>query len=144
MDFNGTFEVSSPKEKVFAYVMDPNKISGCIPGLKEIEVKNSDDYTVLVRAGISFIKTDFKLHFTIIEKQEPTHAKLQASGTGSGGSLDLVTVMDLSDGEGGKTVMKWSANANVGGKLAGLGQRLMKGQAEKMITQMFDCLKSKL
>lgn len=140
MHFEGTFYVKASKDKLFNFLMDPSQISKCLPDLRKIDIKSSDDYTAVVRAGISFIRGDFTLHFTVAEKQAPIHAKLISHGTGIGSSVDLTTIMDLADSSGGGTDMKWQAEVNVGGNLASVGQRLIGGQAEKIMKQLFDCI----
>lgn len=143
MDFNGTFEVNADREKVFETIMNPNEISSCIPGFKELNVVSPDEYSVLVRVGLAFIKGDFNIKFKVVERDEPGHAKLSGSGTGMGGTLELEAVMDLAD-DAGKTKMDWKADAKVGGKLGGMGQRIIGGQAKKIINQLFECLEKKL
>jgi carbon monoxide dehydrogenase subunit G len=144
LHFEGTFDVKAPKEKVYSIIMDPNQISRCMPDLQKLEVKTADDFTAVVRAGVSFIKGDFSLHFVTVEKTPPTHAKLTARGSGIGSTVDMETVMDLSDSGSGGTSMKWTADAKIGGRIASVGQRLLNGQAEKIIKQLFDCLKTTL
>ena len=144
MHFEGNFNVKSAKDNVFALLMDPNRISQCMPDLQKLEVKSPDDFTAVVKAGVSFIKGDFNMHFTVAEKTPPTHAKLIAHGTGIGSTVDLDTMMDLTDGPDGGTSMKWTAEARIGGRIASVGQRLMEGQAEKIIKQLFSCLEGKL
>ncbi|HZW56821.1 MAG TPA: carbon monoxide dehydrogenase subunit G [Nitrososphaerales archaeon] len=144
MHFEGTFNVKAPKEKVFGMMLDPNQISQCMPDLQKLEVKSPDDFTAVVKAGVSFIKGDFTLHFTTVEKTPPTHAKLVAHGTGIGSTVDLDTLMDIADAQGGGTSMKWSADAKIGGRIASVGQRLLNGQAEKIVKNLFECLQTKL
>ena len=144
MHFEGTFEVKAPKEKVFDMLMDPNQISNCMPDLQKLEVKSPDEFTAVVKAGVSFIKGDFTLHFTEMEKTRPTHAKLVGHGTGIGSTVDLDAVMDMADTAGGGTSMKWAADAKIGGRIASVGQRLLNGQAEKIVKGLFECLQGKL
>ena len=143
MHFEGEFSVKAPRTKVFAFLMDPKRISGCMPDLQSLEVKSPDDYTAVIKAGVSFIKGDFKMHFTTGEKQPPQHAKLLARGSGMGSTIDLQATMDLAEADG-KTKMKWLAEATVGGRIASVGQRLLNGQAEKTIKQLFGCLQGQL
>ncbi|MDG6996932.1 MAG: carbon monoxide dehydrogenase subunit G [Nitrososphaerota archaeon] len=144
MRFEGTFNVKAPKEKVFSMMLDPNQISQCMPDLQKLEVKSPDDFTATVKAGVSFIKGDFTLHFTTVEKTPSTHAKLAARGNGIGSTVDMEMVTDLEDAQGGGTTMKWAADAKIGGRIASVGQRLLSGQAEKIIKNLFDCLQGKL
>jgi carbon monoxide dehydrogenase subunit G len=144
LHFEGTFDVKAPKEKVFSMMMDPNQISQCMPDLQKLEIKSPDDYTAVIKAGVSFIKGDFTMHFTTAEKTPSTHAKLMAHGTGIGSTVDLDAVMDMADTPSGGTNMKWSAEAKIGGRIASVGQRLLSGQAEKIVKGLFECLQTKL
>ena len=143
MHFEGEFSVKAPRKAVFEFLTDPKRISACMPDLQSLEVKSPDDFTAVIKAGISFIKGDFKMHFTTAEKQPPQHAKLLARGSGMGSTIDLETTMDLAESDG-MTKMKWLAEARVGGRIASVGQRLLSGQAEKTIKQLFGCLQGQL
>jgi carbon monoxide dehydrogenase subunit G len=144
LHFDGTFSVKASKEKVFNMILDPNQISQCMPDLQKLEVKSANDFTAVIKAGVSFIKGDFNMHFTVTDKIPYSHAKLLAHGTGIGSTVDLDTLMDLSDNPDGGSTMKWQAEAKIGGRIASVGQRLISGQAEKIIKQLFTCLEGKL
>jgi len=115
-----------------------------MPDLQKLDVKSPDDFTAVVKAGVSFIKGDFNLHFLVVEKTPNSHAKMTAHGTGIGSTVDMEMLMDLSPGSDSGTAMKWSAEARIGGRIASVGQRLLQGQAEKIIKSLFDCLQGKL
>ncbi len=143
MHFEGSFEVKAPREKVFGFLLQPKKISGCMPDLQKLDVKSPDEFTAVVKAGVGFIKGDFTMNFTIADKQPPSHAKLLGRGSGIGSTVDLQTVIDLEESKKG-TLMKWNAEALVGGRIASVGQRLLNGQAEKIIKNLFSCLQGQL
>ena len=143
MDFSGTFEVKASVSDVYHFILDPNKLSSCIPGLKELSVVSPDEFNVVVRAGVAFIKGDFKINMKVVEKNEPTHAKIKGNGQGLGGTLDLEAIIDMKEANGG-TSMDWKADAKVGGKIASVGQRMIGRQAEKIITELFDGIKKNL
>lgn len=143
MNFDGTFEVDATSEKVFNTVMDPNEISSCIPGFKSLNIISPEEYSVIVRVGLAFIKGDFNIKFKVVERDQNKHAKLSGNGQGLGGTVDLEAIMDLSE-DGGKTKMDWKAEAKVGGKLGSMGQRLIGGQAQKLIKELFKNLEEKL
>ncbi len=143
MHFDGTYSIKAPKREVFDLLTDPRQISKCMPDLQKLEVKSEDEFTVVVRAGVAFIKGEFTLNFKIAEKNPSTHAKLVARGSGMGSVIDLQTIMDLSDEGKAGTILKWQANATVGGRIASVGQRLLDSQAEKIVNQLFDCVGSK-
>jgi carbon monoxide dehydrogenase subunit G len=143
LHFDGTYSLKAPRSKVFELLTDPNQISKCMPDLQKLEVKSEDEFTVVIRAGVAFIKGDFTLNFKVAEKSPPSHAKLVARGSGMGSAIDLQAVMDLAEEGKAGTSLKWQADATVGGRIASVGQRLLSSQAEKIVKQMFDCLESR-
>ena len=143
MDFNGTFELNTSMDNIYRFVMDPEKLASCIPGLKKMEKISDTEFTVLVKVGIAFIKEDFNIKFTVLESEPPSHAKLTGVGAGKSGTVDITADMHLTENNG-KSTMLWTAQANVGGKIGSMGQRLITGQAEKIINQMFKGIKEAL
>ncbi len=144
LHFEGTFDVKADKEKVFDFLLDPNALANCLPDLQKVDVISEDEFKVKVKVGISFIKGDMDMTFKVVERDRPKHAKLQARGTGLGSSVDMTNVFDLIDGPDGGTSMRWKADANVGGMIASIGQRLLDTGAEKMVTELFDSIKTNL
>lgn len=144
MHFDGTFNVKATKDRVFALLMNPEELSKCMPDLQELEVKSPDEYTAVIKAGVSFFHGNFDMHFNVVEKVPPTHTKIVAHGTGIRSTISLETIVDLLDGPKGETTIKWSAEAEISGMLASVGQRLVAGQAEKIVEQLFDGLKEML
>ena len=144
MHFEGVFTVASPKKKVFAVVTDPDQVARCMPDLRRLELKSKDEFVAVVGTGISLVKGDISLHFRTLEKAPSGRARMMAHGTGLGSAIDVEMVTELTDGIGGGTAMKWTAEAKVSGKLASLGQGLIKSQSERIIRQLFDCLRSRL
>ncbi len=143
MHFDGTYTIKASRRDVFGLLTDPRQISKCMPDLQKLDVKSEDEFTVVVRAGVAFIKGDFTLNFKVAEKDPPTHAKLVARGSGMGSAIDLQATMDLADEGKAGTTLKWQAYATVGGRIASVGQRLLNSQAEKIVNQLFDCLESR-
>ncbi|MFQ6011369.1 MAG: CoxG family protein [Nitrososphaerales archaeon] len=144
MHFDGKFDVKADKQKVFDFLLDPNALASCLPDLQKVDVISQDEFKVTVKVGISFIKGTMDMTFKVTERDPPNHAKLQARGTGVGSSIDMTTGLDLVDGPDGGTSMNWTADANVGGMIASIGQRLLNNGAEKMVTQLFDSIKTNL
>jgi carbon monoxide dehydrogenase subunit G len=144
MHFEGTFDVKASKEHVYDFLLDPNRLAKCLPDLQKMEVESEDRFKATVRVGISFIKGNLNFQFSILDKNRPSHARLVGHGSGMGSTIDLDTVLDLTDGPGGGTSMSWKAEAKIGGQIASVGQRLIGGQAEKQVKQLFDCLKKQL
>ncbi len=144
MHFDGHVKVRAPQPRVFEMMSDPKQMAACIPDLQRVNVKSADEFEAVVKVGVSFIRGDFALWFRTIERKAPTRLKLKVHGTGLGSAVDMELAADLSSSAAGGASMRWTAEANVSGKIASLGQRLMESQAERIIKQFFDCFRQKL
>jgi len=144
MQFKGVFEVGASKEHVFATMTDPNQVAKCMPDVRKLDVRSSDEFDAVVNVGISFIRGDFALHFRWVEKVPAESVKLSSHGTGLGSAVDMDIVAKMSGKADGGTRMDWTVDARISGKLSSLGQRLIESQAEKIVKQLFDCLHQKL
>src|SRR2546428_10056124 len=112
-----------------------------MPDLQKLDVKSKEEFTAVIRAGVSFIKGDFTLNFRLVESEPPTHAKLVARGSGIGSAVDLETTIDLSDSGDGGTLMKWQAGAKGGGRSASARARRLSRPAPKTKTDIFSSLR---
>jgi uncharacterized protein len=144
MKFEGTVEIASPRERVWAFLMDPNEVGSCGPGVESIEVIDESHFKAKAKVGIGFISARFVVDMEIAERDEPNRAVIKARGQAPGSAVDATATMALSDGTDGKTVMDWGADVLIGGTLASVGARLIEGTANKMIGQTFECIRTKL
>jgi len=144
MRFEGSVEIAAPRDRVWAYVTDPNQVGQCGPGVESIEVIDDTHFKAAAKVGIGFISARFLVNMEFAELTEPDHATIKAHGQAPGSAVDAVAQMRLSDGAEGGTVMDWEADVNLSGTLASVGARMIDGTASKMIGQTFDCMKAKL
>ena len=140
MNFEGTFEVKAPRDKVWDFLIDPNKIGKCLPDLKSLQVEADNKFTAIARVGIGFMKGDFKFQLAIVEQIPPSHARLKGTGTGVGSSMNMDASIDLADSETG-TKLTYKADVKIGGTLASVGQRVISGTVEKTVSEVFNCVK---
>jgi carbon monoxide dehydrogenase subunit G len=144
MKFSGQLEIAAPRDKVWAFVIDPNQVGQCGPGVESIEIIDDTHFKATAKVGIGFIHARFVVNMELAEQQPPDRAVLKAHGQAPGSAVDATASMTLSGGAAGGTVMDWSADVAIAGSLASLGARLIEGTANKMIGQTFDCMKAKL
>ena len=144
MKFEGSVEIGAPRARVWAFLMDPNEVGPCGPGVETIEVVDDSHFKAKAKVGIGFISARFNVDMEIAERDEPNRAVIKARGQAPGSAVDATATMTLTDGTPGGTVMDWAADVLIGGTLASVGARLIEGTANKMIGQTFDCIKSKL
>jgi carbon monoxide dehydrogenase subunit G len=144
MKFSGTVDINAPRERVWAFLMDPNEVGPCGPGVESIEVVDETHFKAKAKVGIGFISARFNIDMEIAERDEPNRAVIKAHGQAPGSAVDATATMALRDGEAGGTTMDWGADVLIGGTIASVGARLIEGTANKMIGQTFDCIRSKL
>jgi uncharacterized protein len=144
MHFEGTVQINAPRDTVWAFVIDPNQVGQCGPGVESIEVIDDTHFKAIAKVGIGFISARFNVNMEFAEVDAPNAATIKAHGQAPGSAVDATATMALSDGEAGGTQMDWQADVNISGTLASVGARLIEGTANKMIGQTFDCIKTKL
>jgi carbon monoxide dehydrogenase subunit G len=144
MKFAGTVDIDAPRDRVWAFVTDPNQVGQCGPGVESIEVIDDRHFKATAKVGIGFISARFIVNMEFAEVNEPDDATIKAHGQAPGSAVDATAQMRLSDSATGGTTMDWDADVNISGTLASVGARLIEGTANKMIGQTFDCMRTKL
>ena len=145
MNFSGTVQIKAPRDRVWAFVIDPNQVGGCGPGVESVEIVDPTHFKATAKVGIGFIRARFVVNLELAEVQPPDRAVIKAHGQAPGSAVDATAEMKLSDGaEPGTTVMDWTADVAIAGSLASLGARMIEGTANKMIGEAFDCIRARL
>jgi uncharacterized protein len=143
MHFEGVIEAPVPKEKLYAFIVDPGGIVSILPDVEESRVIDGDHFFVKSKVGMSYLKGTVGVNFEVVEKRPGEFAKVVGRGQGMQSSMDLslaITVEGTPTGSRGK----WVADAKVGGLMASVGGRIIDGVAEKYIRQVTENLKKKV
>lgn len=144
MRFAGSVPIKASRERVWAFVTDPNQVGPCGPGVETIEVVDPTHFKASAKVGIGFISARFVINMEFAEQEPPDRARIKAHGQAPGSMVDASAEMHLSDGPDGSTVMDWNADVNISGTLASVGARMIEGTADKMIGQTFECMRARL
>jgi carbon monoxide dehydrogenase subunit G len=144
MQFAGTVEINAPREKVWAFVIDPQQVGWCGPGVESIEAVDQTHFKARAKVGIGVISARFNVNLELAEALEPDRAVIRASGQAPGSAVDARGEMVLTGPAEGPTTMAWSADVSIMGTIASVGSRLIEGTANKLIAQSFDCMRAKL
>lgn len=144
MEFRGEERINAPRERVWAFLIDPHQVTACAPGLQSVDVVDERHFKCVVRAGVGMIKGNFNFDIQWSELDEPSHAKMTANGRIPGSAVAMTSTMDLDDDGNGGTVMRWGSDVRVSGTIAGVGARLMGGVADRMTKDIFSCIRGKL
>ncbi|MGI9503142.1 MAG: SRPBCC family protein [Geminicoccaceae bacterium] len=138
MDMNGEYRIAAPRDKVWAGLNDPDTLRASIPGCQSLERTGENAFTAKVVAKVGPVKATFGGDVTLSDINPPESYTI--SGEGKGGAAGFAKggaeVKLADDGEGG-TILSYTAKADVGGKLAQLGSRLIDGTSKKMADEFF-------
>ena len=144
MKFAGTVDIAAPRDRVWEFVIDPNQVGSCGPGVESIEVLDATHFKATAKVGIGFISARFVVTMEMADLTPPDRAVIKAHGQAPGSAVDATAEMRLSDSANGGTTMDWNADVTISGTMASVGARLIEGTANKMIGQTFDCMRTKL
>lgn len=144
MHFEGSVDIAAPRDRVWAFVIDPNQVGRCGPGVESIEVIDDTHFKATAKVGVGFISARFVVNMEIAEMTAPEASTIKAHGQAPGSAVDATAHMRLVDNGSGGTRMDWDADVSISGTLASVGARMIEGTANKMIGQTFDCVKTKL
>ncbi len=144
MRFEGTERVAAPQPKVWAFLMDPQQVGTCGPGVESVEPVDATHFKARATVGVGFIKARFVVDMAMADLHEPDAATIKAHGQAPGSAVDATATMQLTADGADATNLAWAADVNISGTLASVGARLIQGTAEKMIRQTFECIRTKL
>jgi hypothetical protein len=129
--------INAPKEQVYAALNDPGILKQCIPGCEEL-IKHSDtELKAKVVLKVGPVKARFSGDVQLDTAGAPDAFSLTGQGNGGAaghakGGADVTLTAD-----GGTTILRYEAKADIGGKLAQLGSRLIQGTAKKLAAKFF-------
>src|SRR6266853_951023 len=137
MEIKGEYKIAAPRDKVFAALNDPSILQACIPGCESLEKTSDTEMKAKVRLRIGPVRASFPGEVPLSDIDPPNGYKI--SGEGQGGVAGFATggaVVALRD-DGGATVLDYNVDAQVGGKIAQVGARLIDGTAKKLADEFF-------
>jgi uncharacterized protein len=147
MKLEGAYQVPASRQQVWDAFFDPDRLRQAIPGCEKLEAIGPDEYKATMKIGVGGVKGTFEGKVKLADKNPPESYKMAVEGSGGPGFIRGDTLITLSDAEGGGTRVAYSADVQVGGLIASVGQRMLGGvskmMADKFFGKMADLLKGK-
>ena len=137
MDLKGEYRIPAPREQVWAALNDPEVLKACIPGCETLERTADNAFAATVAMKVGPVRAKFSGAVELSDIDPPNGYTI--SGEGKGGAAGFAkggAKVELVE-DAGETVLKYDVEANVGGKLAQLGSRLIDGTARKLANDFF-------
>lgn len=137
MTMTGEVQLAAPRSVVWDKLNDPAVLKACIPGCEELEKTSDNGFQAVAKMKVGPVSARFKGRVTLSDLDPPNGYKI--SGEGEGGVAGFAkggAVVGLAEKDGG-TLLSYNVDAQIGGKLAQLGQRLINGAAKKLADEFF-------
>ena len=143
MDVSGSHTFAAPRERVWNVLLDPDALRASLPSTKEFRQVAPDDYEAVMSVGIGAIKGTYSSKVQVCDKEPPTRYRLLVEGSGRPGFIKGDGLIELEE-QGEKTVVRYHGQGQVGGMIAGVGQRLLQATAQLLIGQFFKSMERQL
>src|SRR6266540_3039575 len=138
MTMNGEVQLAAPRDVVWAKLNDTETLKACIPGCETLDKLSETEFQAVATNKIGPVKARFKGKVRLSELDPPNGYRI--SGEGDGGVAGFAkggASVQLKPLDDGGTTLNYVVEAQIGGKLAQLGQRLVNGAAKKLADQFF-------
>jgi hypothetical protein len=139
-----THVLNHPRDLVWNAMLDPDVMSRMIPGIEKFEQTAPDQYSVVAMLGVPTVKGTYTGKVEIYDKTQPSSYRLRGEARGAPGWVKGDVLMTLTAVDAGTTKVSAKARADIGGTIAGVGQRMMEGVGKAMAREFFESLDREL
>jgi carbon monoxide dehydrogenase subunit G len=140
MKITGSYMFDAPAAQVWETLMSPDLLSSCIPGCQGFEPLGKDEYRVTINIRVGPINGRYEAKIALTDQNPPDSYRLVAEGSGPLGFAKGDALVTLAEADG-KTTLHVEGDANVGGTVARIGQRMTGSVAKTMMDRFFACLR---
>jgi uncharacterized protein len=137
MTMNGEVQLAAPRQTVWEKLNDPEVLKICIPGCEELEKTEENGFRAVAKMKVGPVSARSRGKVMLSELDPPYGYKINGEGEGGvAGFAKGGATVALAEKDGG-TLLSYNVEAQVGGKIAQLGQRLINGTAKKLADEFF-------
>jgi carbon monoxide dehydrogenase subunit G len=144
MRFQGDVTIDAPRERAWAFLTDAGEVTQCAPGVQSLKIVDDRRFMVDVRAGVGPIRGTFTCAVMWLERHAPERVRVQARCKVPASTVDVMTVLALSDLGDGRSLLHWESDVRLSGLLGGLSGPLIRGAADAVLRETFACINAKL
>ena len=130
-------------EQVWELLNDPERLVKCLPGCERLEPDGPDRYKVALRIAVAAISGKYAGWVELSEKNPPKSMRMRLEGKGVPGFMKGEGRLELAD-KHGQTDVRYTGEAQVGGMIAAVGQRMIEAVARRIIQQFFESVAAQL
>ena len=145
MILSGTFTFNGPRATVWELLQDPVVLAKALPGTKTLTKTGEDHYEGVMKVSVGpMTAAEFSVKVELKDKVAPEKFAMHIDGKGGVGFTTGIATIELQELPGPVTVMNYSSDVQIGGRIAGVGQRLLESVGKMMTKQALDALNKEL
>ena len=145
MILTGTFTFNGPRTAVWDLLQDPAVLAKALPGTKTLTKTAEDRYQGVMKVSVGpMTAAEFAVNVELTDKVAPEKFSMHIDGKGAVGFTKGTATIALREEPGPVTVMQYSSDVQIGGKIAAVGQRLLESVGKMMTRQALDALNKEL
>jgi carbon monoxide dehydrogenase subunit G len=145
MNLNGTFTFNGPRSQVWDLLQDPEVLAKALPGTERLARATDDRLEGTMKVSVGpMTAAKFDVTVTLKDLMPPQHFAMVIDSKGAVGYTRGSATVDLEEQPGDSTLMRYSSDVQVGGRIASVGQRLLESVAKMMMKQALDALEREL
>ena len=137
MQMTGQYRIEASRQAVWEALNDVEVLRACIPGVEEIEKTSDTSFAAKVRAKVGPVSARFAGEVTLSDLDPPNGYTIAGEGKGGAAGFAKGGAKVRLEDDGGATLLNYDVDAQVGGKLAQIGSRLIDGTAKKLADDFF-------
>lgn len=137
MEMSGSYRIAAPRQAVWDALNDPEVLRANIPGCEELNKTGENGFEAKVRAKVGPVSAKFAGNVTLSDINPPESYTISGEGKGGAAGFAKGGAQVRLEEDGADTILHYTVDAKVGGKLAQLGSRLIDGTAKKMADDFF-------
>ena len=135
MKIEGEYTFDGPREDVWKLVRDPEVLATCLPGTQSLHLVGENEYEAEINVHVGPIAGVFSGRILVSNEVPPESCTLTVEGKGKPGFMNGTGNVQLSEQADHRTLMKYEGEVQIGGRLAGVGQRMIDTVSKSMIRQ---------
>ncbi len=145
MIVEGEFTFDGPPDAVWELLLDPEVLVKALPGAKRLDRVEEDVYKGVMFVGVGPVTAaEFSVSISLTDKIRPQRYTMSLEGKGSIGFTHGSASVELTEADGNRTLMSYRADVQIGGRIAGVGQRLLDSASRAMAKQGLEAMNREL
>ena len=145
MKIRGSVDIPADRERVFAFLTDPEQIGPCLPKVQSIRTRPDGTFEAVAKVGKGFLSVTLVMECMFTEHVSPSRAAIRATGKARGSGVDGTARMDLRElADGAGTAVDWTADVELTGIVAKVAGNRFDAKATALVEQTFRKVKKRI